>query len=33
MGLKDGLLRDLDKTITQPGEVATSYREALSNLS
>jgi carbonic anhydrase len=32
-GLQDGLLRDLDTTVTQPDEVATSYREALSKLS
>ena len=31
-GLQDGLLRDLDTTVTQPDEVATSYREALSKL-
>jgi len=33
LGLQDGLLRDLDTTVTQPDEVATSYREALSKLS
>ena len=32
-GLQDGLLHDLDTTVTQPDEVATSYREALSKLS
>ena len=32
-GLQDGLLRDLDTTVTQPDEVASSYREALSKLS
>ena len=31
-GLQDGLLRDLDTTVTQPDEVATCYREALSTL-
>ena len=31
-GLQDGLLRDLDTTVTQPDEVATCYREALSKL-
>jgi hypothetical protein len=33
LGLQDGLQRDLDTTVTQPDEVATSYREALSKLS
>jgi hypothetical protein len=28
-----GLLRGLDTTVTQPDEVASSYREALSKLS
>jgi carbonic anhydrase len=32
-GLKDGLLRDLDTTITQADEVTTCYREALARLS
>jgi len=32
-GLQDGLLRDLDTTVTQPDEVLTCYREALSKLS
>jgi carbonic anhydrase len=32
-GLKNGLLRDLDITVTQPDEVTTCYREALSKLS
>ena len=32
LGLQDGLLRDLDTTVTQPDEVATCYREALSKL-
>jgi hypothetical protein len=32
-GLEDGLLRELDTTVTQPEEVAPSYREALSKLS
>jgi len=31
-GLQDGLLRDLDTTVTQPEEVATSYRDALAKL-
>ncbi len=31
-GLKDGLLRDLDTTVTHPGEVATAYRDAVSKL-
>ncbi len=31
-GLQDGLLRDLDTTVTQPGEVERCYREALSKL-
>ena len=32
-GFKNGLLRDLDITVTQPDEVTTCYREALSKLS
>ena len=32
-GLQDGLLHDLDSTVTQPDEAATSYREALAKLS
>lgn len=32
-GLKDGLLRDLDTTVTKRDEVAACYREALSKLS
>jgi carbonic anhydrase len=32
-GLKDGLLRDLDTTVTQAGEAMACYREALSKLS
>jgi carbonic anhydrase len=32
-GLKDGLLRDLDTTVTQAGEATAYYREALSKLS
>ena len=31
-GLKDGLLRDLNTTVTQPDEVGTCYRESLSQL-
>jgi carbonic anhydrase len=31
-GLQDGLLRDLDTTVTRPDEVATCYREALAKL-
>jgi hypothetical protein len=33
LGLQDGLLHDLDTTVTQPDEVAATYREALSKLS
>ena len=32
-GLHDGLLRDLDTTVTRPEEVATCHREAISKLS
>jgi carbonic anhydrase len=32
-GLKDGLLRDLDTTVTQANEATARYREALSKLS
>jgi carbonic anhydrase len=32
-GLKDGLLRDLDTTVTHAGEATACYREALSKLS
>ena len=32
-GLQDGLLRDLDTTVTHPDEVAACYREALAKLS
>lgn len=32
-GLKDGLLRDLDTTVTQPDEVAHCHRQALAKLS
>jgi carbonic anhydrase len=31
-GLRDGLLRDLDTTVTQPQEAATCYRQAISKL-
>jgi len=31
-GLQDGLLRDLDTTVTQPDEMGTCYREALAKL-